>query len=196
MPIDPSQFELHNVADTCAVWNILGATTLARSAEGAGVRLCLTRFVEYECIHKPRTSPTLVDAELQQQLRQLLESGRIPVYPLNVSDLQDVGILERRKRLGKGELASIAFANKTRQAFLTDDQKARELAREVMESGKVQTTPHLFGWLVFEGRLTAGDQADVLAEHARAGGPLAPHLRTAGELAEQFRRTAERVGPS
>jgi hypothetical protein len=36
----------------------------------------------------------------------------------------------------------------------------------------VQTTPHLLGWLLFEGRLTDWDKDDIVAEHKRLGGIL------------------------
>ena len=78
-------------------------------------------------------------------------------------------LLERRKRLGKGELSSIALAMKTNQAFMTDDQKARKLGKEVIGNDKVQTTPHLLGWLFFEGKLLDVDKEDIVAEHKQLG---------------------------
>ncbi|MDF5724128.1 MAG: XRE family transcriptional regulator, partial [Rhizonema sp. PD37] len=69
----------------------------------------------------------------------------------------DVEILQKRMNLSKGELTSIVFAKKTRQAFLTDDQKARKLASKVMQSDQVQTMPHLLGWLFFVSYLNDND---------------------------------------
>jgi hypothetical protein len=91
---------------------------------------------------------------------------------VDVEDLQDVEILQNRKRLSLGELSSIAFANKTKQAFLTDDQKARRLAERVLQPDHVQTIPHLFGWLLFTGALQDSDKDCVIGEHAAMKRPL------------------------
>ncbi len=95
-------------------------------------------------------------------------------------------ILERRKKLGKGELSSIAFAKGTGQAFLTDDQKARKLALEVLP-GQVQTTPHLFGWLLFEGTLNDSDSASVIAEHEQVNLPLGQYFKEIYETVQRYR---------
>jgi hypothetical protein len=89
--------------------------------------------------------------------------------------------------LSKGELSSVAFAKKTRQAFLTDDQKARLLAREVIGRSMVQTTPHLFGWLYFNRRLGEGDKDAIIAEHKSLGRPLAKHFEAMYEEAMRCR---------
>ena len=79
-------------------------------------------------------------------------------------------------RLGKGELAALAFAKKAGLAFLTDDQKARRLGATVVASNRIQTTPHLFGWLVFCGLISDGDKGRVIDEHKTMRRPLAPYL--------------------
>ena len=98
-------------------------------------------------------------------------------------------LLESRKRLGKGELSSIAFAMKIGQAVITDDMKARKLAED---SGHVhiQTTPHLFSWLIFKGRLSDFDKGAVIAQHRDMDRPLAPHFEKAYEMALQCRLNA------
>ncbi len=100
-------------------------------------------------MYNPRKNPTPEALELQNIFIKATEDGKVKKYNLELEDLQEVAILEKRKRLGKGELASIVFAKKTNQAFLTDDQGARKLASEVMNTRLVQTTPHLLGWLFF-----------------------------------------------
>ncbi|MGB6378035.1 MAG: hypothetical protein WBG24_15075 [Syntrophobacteria bacterium] len=176
MAIDPSRFELHNVADTCAVWNVLSSRILYSTASSAGCGFCLTQFVYYECLFKPRSNPTKEELELQDRLRRERAKGDFRLFSLNIDDLQDVVLLENRNRLSKGELSSIAFAIKTQQAFLTDDQKARKLATEVMDSAKVQTTPHLFGWLCFTSRLGDGDKDTICKEHIKFNRPLAQYF--------------------
>lgn len=179
MPANLSVFHKGNIVDTCAVWNILSSLRLYRAALDAGVVFACTGVVEYECLLKPRKSPlTVEESTLRTRLNAAKQQRGILVFSLDVEDLQTVELLEKRKRLGKGELSSIAFAQKTRQAMLTDDQKAHRLANEVLQSPGAQTTPHLFGWLLFNNRLSDGDKAFVIDEHKHLNRPLAPHFET------------------
>jgi len=132
--------------------------------------------VYYECLLKPRTQQTQAGVELQRRLRAELSTNAITSYHLDVGDLQDLAVLENRKRLGKGELSSIVFAKKTQQALLTDDQKARRLATQVMLTQMVQTTPHLLGWLFFTDTLSDGDKDPIIREHEAFGRPLARYF--------------------
>ncbi len=171
MAIDPSRFHPHNITDTCSVWNILSSTQLFRAARLAKCTFCCTVYVMYECLHKPRNSVSSTDVELQNRLRSL-DTRDLMTCDLEIADLQTVGILEQRKNLGKGELSSIAFAMRTGLAFLTDDQKARKLALEVLAQQLVQTTPHLVGWLFFHSHLTDGDKTALIADHKAMNRPL------------------------
>ncbi len=174
MAINVSHFHPYNVTDTCAVWNLLSSRMLYSTARSAGCVFCMTRFVLYECLHKPR-KPSEHGRLLQQRLKEEQSRVAFQAHPLSIEDLQDIGILESRGRLSKGELSSIALARKIGQAFLTDDQKARRLANS-MPGHMVQTTPHLFGWLFFTGRLTDGDKEVIINEHRGLGGPLSPYF--------------------
>lgn len=176
MAVDPSQFHPHNVADTCAVWNVLSSKLLYAVARSAGCGFCLTSFVHYECLIKPRKVEHKHDQELQRRLKAAIQLKEIVPYSIDIGDLQEVIVLENRKRVSKGELSSIAFAKKTRQAFLTDDQGARKLAEQSLDRGMVQTTPHLFGWLFFAGRLIDGDKRTVIDQHNEVGRPLEKHF--------------------
>lgn len=193
MAIDPSQFHLHNVTDTCAVWNVLSSRILYSRARDAGCDFCITRFVLYECLHKPRKNESQAELQLQERLQQERDLGRFQDYALEISDLQDVHIMEKRQRLSKGELVSIAFAKKTRQAFLTDDQKARKLGRDELAPKMVQTTPHLFGWLFFTGRLSDGDKEEIIRQHSEFGRPLAPYFEAMYNRALKYRLTMATV---
>lgn len=186
MAIDPSRFHPINVADTCSVWNILSSHRLLSAAKEARCEFCITTFVQYECLVKPRTAPTAADLELRERLIREQRSGCFQSHSCSVGDLQAVAILESRKRLGKGELSSIAFAMKIRRAVITDDQKARRLAESSGHS-LTQTTPHLHAWLIFTGRLSDADHRLVVSQHNAMEGPLEPHLRRAYELALQCR---------
>lgn len=97
-------------------------------------------------------------------------------YHISIEDLQDIEILQKRKNLSKGELSSIVFAKKTRQALLTDDQGARKLAEQVMDKKSVQTTPHLFGWLFYADFLRDGDKDRIIKEHKDFKRPLAKYF--------------------
>jgi hypothetical protein len=172
MAIDCSQFHLVNVIDTCAIWNVLSSQRLISAAKAAKCHFSVTTFVYYEALHKPRTAPTKEDIELQNRLQKELGSGYFVSCSLDIRDLQEVDIMERRMRVGKGELSSIAFAKKAGLAFMTDDQKARRLGSDVLGVTRVQTTPHLFGWLFFAGQLSDSDKNAVIEEHEKYDGPL------------------------
>ena len=186
MAIDPSKFHKINVADTCSVWNILSSRQLYAAAQEAQCEFCMTGFVLYECLIKPRTAPTEADLELKKRLKQEQAKGDFSAHSCSIDDLQAIANLESRKRLGKGELSSIAFASRIRQAFITDDRKARALSESVAQA-ITQTTPHLHSWLIFTNILTDADHQTVLSQHIEMGGSLAPHLSTAYGIALQCR---------
>ena len=187
--IDPSTFHLVNVADTCSVWNVLSSARLHGAAKEARCEFCITSFVKYECLIKRRKNPTTVELELMSRLTREQARGGFAAHSCDIADLQAVKVLESRKRLGKGELSAIAFAMKTGQAVITDDKKARKLAED---SGHAlaQTTPHLFAWLIFKGRLGDSDRSTIINQHKAMGRPLAPHFETAYSIALQCRLNA------
>lgn len=189
MAIDPSNFETTNVVDTCAVWNILSSRRLYTAAVLAHCHFVITNFVQYECLQKRRSAAKPSDLELRSRLQTEQSNGKFTAYSCDIDDLQTVALLQNRKRLGKGEISSIAFAIKYQQAVLTDDQKARRLASDAGHKC-VQTTPHLFGWLVFVGRLGDQDKDVVIAEHCELDGILSKYLEDAYLLALQYRLAA------
>ncbi len=186
MAIDPSKFHLVNVADTCSVWNVLSSVRLHGAAKEAHCEFCITSFVRYECLIKPRKTPTAAEIELMGRLVKEQARGGFAAHSCDIGDLQAVKLLESRKRLGKGEISSIAFAMKIGQAIITDDVKARKLAED-SGHGLTQTTPHLFAWLIFKGRLGDSDRSIVIAQHQTMERPLAPHFETAYAMALQCR---------
>jgi hypothetical protein len=184
MAIDPSKFHLINVADTCSVWNVLSSVRLHAAAQEARCDFCITTFVKYECLFKPRKAITPAQKTLMHRLEAEQKRGSFKDHACDIQDLQSIQLLENRKKLGKGELSSIAFAMKIGQAVITDDKKARKLATDAGHS-LAQTTPHLFSWLIFTGRLTDSDKNVVISQHKEMGGPLAPHFDRAYEMALQ-----------
>ncbi len=182
MAIDPSKFHPVNVADTCAVWNILSSKALYVAAKSAGCVFCVTSFVQYELTVKPRKSINRSEQELIERLTESRRQKDFEIHSCSIDDLLDIARLESRKSLGKGELSSIAFAMKTRQAVISDDVKATQLARDCGHSLS-QTTPHLFAWLIFTERLGNGDKATVISQHKAMGRILAPHFETAYGMA-------------
>lgn len=131
MAIDPSKFHQVNVVDTCAVWNVLSSARLYSAAKEAGCDFCMTGFVAYECLVKKRGVRKPTDEELIKRLQKAQRNGAFGTHATTIDDLQRVAELEQRRRLGKGELSTIAFAIKINQAVMTDDQKARRLAQDV-----------------------------------------------------------------
>jgi hypothetical protein len=172
MAIDPSHFHILNVSDTCAVWNVLSSKLLYQSALSSHCVFSCTGYVEYECLFKPRQNKREEDEKLQSRLLIERENGQFKTYHLEIDDLLEVGILEKRKNLGKGELSSIAFAKRTQQSFHTDDTRARKLASQVLGERRVQTTPHLFGWLLFTQVLSDADKEAIIQEHESFDRPL------------------------
>ncbi|MDR3158289.1 MAG: hypothetical protein LBU11_04615 [Zoogloeaceae bacterium] len=189
MDINPSTFHLINVVDTCSVWNILSSPMLNATAKGAQCDFCMTNFVYYECLFKPRTSNSPNEQTLMDRLRAEQRRSAFQVHSCSIDDLQTIAILEKRKKLGKGELSSIAFAMKIRHGFITDDKKAWQLAKDLIHS-YAQTTPHLFSWLIFTGKLSDGDKDTIITQHRKAGRHIAKDLQTAYEIALQCRLNA------
>ncbi|MEH2077413.1 MAG: hypothetical protein V7K57_23945 [Nostoc sp.] len=190
MGIDPSNFHKYNVIDTCAIWNILSSKLLYTTANNAGCQFCCTYFVYYECLHKPRKNPKQTEIELQNRFRHEYENGKFKYYHLTIEDLQDVEVLQGRKKKDKGELASIAFAKKTRQAFLTDDTGARKQAAKSMNSKMVQTIPHLLAWLIFINYLSDSDLQPIICEHKKSDRPLEKHFLDAYKIVLEYRLIA------
>lgn len=158
-----SKFNLHNVIDACAIWNILSSPLIYNASLEAGCFYAFTKYVGYECLHKKRKFKN--DQHLILKLKKELIHERFKSCDITIDDLQEVEILENRKRLGKGELSSIVFAKKTRQAFLTDDKKARTLGKSVLGNEFVQTTPHLVGYCFYKRYLLDGDFLEIIADH-------------------------------
>lgn len=182
MATDPSRFHPVNVTDTCSVWNVLSSNSLYEAAKKAGCLFCVTAFVRYELLDKPRKTSHAADNELKRRLLQEQMAGRFETHPCTIDDLQAIGLLADRRSLGIGELSSIAFALKIRQGFLSDDKKAFNLAvdRGIVAS---QTVPDLLEWLVFTGGLSDAEAIGAIEEHRALSRSLAAQLNGARERA-------------
>ena len=170
-----AQFERLNVADTCSLWNILASQLLSSTADTVGVKLCSTMFVRYECLHRPGAARP-ERKELQKRLNARIDNGTIQCHAIDVEDLQELEILQNRKRVSIGELSVIIFARKTCQAVLTDDIGAQKLARQELGAALVQSTPHLFAWLYFNSHMNDADKDQIVADLESLGRNLHPHL--------------------
>lgn len=189
MSIDPSNFHPVNVADTCAVWNILSSETLHLAAKKAGCSFCVTGVVQYELLLKPRSRHKDSDVELRARLEREQAAGGFPSHACSLEDLRMVSALEERKKLGKGELSSIALAMRLYQAVITDDRKAARLSRDAGHS-LTQTTPHLLSWLEFNDALSEAEKRTVFEQHAELNGSLDGPFRDAIEIARQCKANA------
>ncbi|MGE3777997.1 MAG: hypothetical protein AB7F89_12485 [Pirellulaceae bacterium] len=165
MRIDVRQFAQTNAIDTCAIWNVLSSARLTSAALGKQRWFVVADYVRYEALERPRTSPEPSELELQEKFRQRLERTQgFSRQSISMSDLQAVANIPVVSRLGRGEIAALALARKMRIGFMTDDQKARAGAPEV-GAGPAHTTPHLLGWLIYDGALGDGDVGIVIVEH-------------------------------
>ena len=167
--LNPAHFIKCNVADACSIWNILSSKILYQSAISASSKcfFCCTKFVYYECLIRQHNNESESEIKLRRRLLNERAKGvQFKEYNLDIEDLQEIEILENRKKLGKGELSSIIFAKKTQQAFMTDDKKARNLAKKVMDNNMIQTTPHLLGWLFYSNFLMDSDKDSIIKEHS------------------------------
>jgi hypothetical protein len=187
MRIDIRNFILLNVVDTCSIWNILSSTILTQKANDIGCRFTYTTFVKYECLYKPRKTANPNDIELQTRLKKNIGMGWISDYPISIEDLQDVEILTNRKNLSKGEIFSMIFAKKTRQAFMTDDQGARKLSESYIGLENTQTVPHLFGWLTYNGEILDSDKDKIIEQQNNLGGIIEKYMEMAYMKGLEFR---------
>nr|WP_320057859.1 hypothetical protein [uncultured Bacteroides sp.] len=165
MTINITNFNTFNVIDTCAIDNLLSSNTLYIASINSSCKYCYTKFVEYEMFFKERKTLTPSTEYLKQRLVEETKLKNFECFGLSIDDLQDIEIMEKRKKLGIGELSSIAFARKINQSFMTDDQGARKLAAETIGSTRVQTTPHLLGWLFYNRTLIDSDISVIIKEH-------------------------------
>lgn len=187
---DMSAFARHNVIDTSSIWNLLSSNTLYAAAQLAGCTYCCTQAVHYEAVTKPRSHPRPEAERLRQLFIGESESGIFPRYEISIEDLQDLESITDTRRLGMGELSSIAFAHKINHALLTDDKRAAKAAKRVIPAHRVQNVPHLFGWLFFTAQLSDGDKTTVIAEHGANGQGLAIHFEGAYNMALRSRLMA------
>ena len=176
---------------------MLSSETLFEAAVIAGCEFCLTECILYECLWKPRQSVRPQDAALRQRLLDERGRGRFRAYRVDLEDIQEPSILAVRNRLGKGELSGMAFAVRTRQAFMTDDQKARRLAERMLPPPLVQTTPHLLGWLFYTSHLGDGDKAVIVTQHeSLCRHPLTRYFEEVYRWALKCRLSSETGGQS
>ena len=176
--LDIRNFYPYNIIDSCSISNLLSSSKFYVASINSGCKFYCTTFVLYECLHKaPKNDrPTL--PEFRNRLKDAITQGNFQKHDILVEDLQEIEVLQKRKKLSKGELSSMVFAKKTGQAFMTDDRKARILASEYLGCNLVQTIPHLFGWLFYNGMLLDGDKATILDDHIKMERPLAEHFET------------------
>ncbi len=184
MSIDPSVFHKYNVADSCAIWNILSSSKLWSTSRFVGCTYCCTEFVHYECLVKRRSDPQEGDQEIMGRFRKCLDMKHMERHCISLEDLQDVSQLQERKRVSLGEISTMLFAQRRCLAFLTDDQKARKLACTLTPAPPVQTTPHLLAWLFFRGSIGVEEVDVIVSQHGDLGRPLGPHFRNAVSLAK------------
>lgn len=190
MTIDITRCIKVNIADSCAVNNLLSSLLLFSSLDNNNFFFSITKYVEYECLYKERSILTTTDAELQKRLIRHQKNKKFTSHGISIADLQDASILKHSQQLGIGELSSIAFSKKINQAFLTDDQKARRIAKYILGEGMVQTTPLIVGWLFYEAIFSDGDLNTLITEHVSFSRPLEKYFRIVYQEACRIRSMA------
>lgn len=185
--VNIKEFYRYNIIDSCSISNLLSSRKFYMAAINSGCEFHCTSFIIYECLYKNPKTERATLLEFRGRLNEAISKGNFKKHDISVEDLQEIEVLQKRKRLSKGELSAMVFAKKTGQAFMTDDQKARVLASEYIGCSKVQTTPHLFGWLFYTGILIDGDKAIILEEHVKMERPLAEYLEKMYRDALQLR---------
>lgn len=177
MTIDITKCTRVNIADSCAVWNLLSSLLLFSRLDSNSFFFSITKYVEYECLHKESANPSSAYLEIQKRLILHQKSNKFSSFTISLEDLQDDLIVKHSQQLGIGELSSIAFSKKINQAFLTDDQKARKIAKDILGEEKVQTTPLIVGWLFYEAIFSDADLDLLISEHNKHGRPLEKFFR-------------------
>lgn len=157
------------LADSCSVQNVLSSATLYAACARGRFQFAVTRYCLYECLDKPRRANSAGDLTIRQRLRDARAKGGFVQHDLTVDDLQETAVLRLRKRLGAGELSTIALAKRFGIGVQTDDDRAEKLAVEVLGDDRVQTTPHVLGWMFFHGLLADHELAVVVEEHRSVG---------------------------
>jgi hypothetical protein len=187
MSIDITKCIRVNITDSCAVSNLLSSLLLFSRLDSNNFFFSITKYVEYECLYKERTAPTVGDTEIQKRLIRHQRNNKFTSHYISIGDLQDESIIRHSQQLGIGELSSIAFSKKINQSFLTDDQKARKIAKAILGDDKVQTTPHIVGWLFYEGIFSDTDLDTLIAEHISFNRPLEKYFKLVYEDACRIR---------
>ena len=191
MEIDVRTFGLSSTIDTCSIYNLFSSRKLLAATQARNAWFVITDYVYYESVIRERTLPTQADRKIQTEFNRRLEQRKgFSREKLEISDLQAVANLPAARRLGKGEIASMAVALRMRLGFTTDDQRARRAAQQAGVT-PVQTIPHLVGWLVYCGELSDGDFTDVVREHEAtvpaSRGRISSFMTQAYGVACQFR---------
>lgn len=169
----------YSVIDTCSIWNLISSKILYQTILSEGFYFCITNFVLYECIFKPRKKIDEKQIELINRFKKEREKKRFQDYTISIEDLQSADVLANSKRQSKGELTSIIFASKTRQAFITDDQGARKLAAKLLDPADIQTSPILLGHLVYSGKIMDSQVDEIIKEHNELEGSVSEYFKKA-----------------
>ena len=183
------------LTDSCAVQNLLSSSTLHAACASAGFEFAITKYCLYECLDKPRKVELAGDLEIRRRLREARARGLFPAHGITVEDLQEAAVLRLRRRLGAGELSSIALAKRFGIGFQTDDDGAEKLAIDVLARQNVQTTPHVLGWLFFHGHVADHHVDTIVEEHTAAGRNIAPRFRHVHGEAARIRAMAQGTKP-
>jgi hypothetical protein len=100
MTIDITVFRNINVIDCCAIWNVLSCNIFYSRSQEMNCHFSMTKYVEYECLRKPRARVTEGEVALRATLVREMGKGKFESFSLSIQDLQDSEIVNSRKKLG------------------------------------------------------------------------------------------------
>lgn len=76
MNIDIRTINKFSVIDTCSIQNILSSSILNSAVINNGFSFCVTKFVEYEMLHKQSSAPSDAENEIKIIYRQEVAKGK------------------------------------------------------------------------------------------------------------------------
>ena len=91
MTIDITSFHKVNIIDSCSIWNILCCNLFYSRALENQCEFSITKYVEYECLYKPRSNESSFDTEIKKRLHRNINISAVHV---TLYRLEDKGYLK------------------------------------------------------------------------------------------------------
>jgi predicted nucleic acid-binding protein len=163
-----TSFNKYSVIDSCSVKNLVSTNTLYQAAQREKCQFIISNFIEYELLHRERKNiDSLTEdriKELDQLIKKKINTGEIPKFDIDISDLFDPLIRNQSSLRSRGEITAIILARKFKIGMVTDDIKAQKIAKQNLTDDMVDSIPSLFGWLIYNKKLYDADKDKIISE--------------------------------